>query len=55
MFFGLPGSPVLFFLYKDVACFGFLDGIPGLLNCGFQGVQFFHLKAKICELPAKRD
>ena len=55
MFFGLPGSPVLFFFYKYVVCFGFLDGIPGLLYCGFQGVQFFHIKAKIYELQAKKD
>lgn len=49
-FFSLPGSPVLFFLYKYIFCLGFLDGIPGLIYCGFQGVQFFHIKAKIYEL-----
>jgi hypothetical protein len=49
-FFSLPGSPVLFFLSKYVFCLGFLDGVPGLIYCGFQGVQFFHIKAKIYEL-----
>jgi glycosyltransferase involved in cell wall biosynthesis len=58
-FFSIPGSPVLFFLYKYVLCLGFLDGIPGLIYCGLQGVQFFHIKAKIYELKrqnaAQRD
>jgi glycosyltransferase involved in cell wall biosynthesis len=49
-FFWLPGSPVLFFFYKYIFCLGFLDGIPGLIYCGLQGVQFFHVKAKIYEL-----
>ncbi len=49
-FFAIPGSPVLFFLYKYIFCLGFLDGIPGLIYCGFQGVQFFHIKSKIYEL-----
>ncbi len=48
--FAIPGSPVLFFLYKYIFCLGFLDGVPGLIYCGFQGVQFFHIKAKIYEL-----
>ena len=47
--FAIPGSPLLFFLYKYVFLLGFLDGIPGLIYCGFQGVQFFHIKAKIYE------
>jgi glycosyltransferase involved in cell wall biosynthesis len=51
--FGLPGSPVLFFLYKYCLCLGFLDGIPGLIYCGMQGVQFFHIKAKIYELKSR--
>src|SRR5579871_4121670 len=50
----LPGSPVLFFLYKYFLCLGFLDGVPGLIYCGFQGVQFFHIKAKIYELRKGR-
>jgi len=29
---------------------GFLDGIPGLIYCGFQSVQFLHIKAKVYEL-----
>jgi glycosyltransferase involved in cell wall biosynthesis len=49
-FFAIPGSPVLFFFYKYVFSMGFLDGIPGLIYCGLQGVQFFHIKAKIYEL-----
>jgi glycosyltransferase involved in cell wall biosynthesis len=53
-FLEVPGSPVLFFLYKYLACLGFLDGVPGLIYCTFQGVQFFHIKSKIYELRAAR-
>ena len=49
-FLGLPGSPILFFLYKYLYCLGFFDGIPGLIYCAYQGIQFFHIKAKIYEL-----
>ena len=49
-FFAIPGSPVLFFLYKYIFFLGFLDGVPGLIYCGLQAVQFFHSKAKIYEL-----
>ena len=49
-FFGVPGSPILFFCYKYIFRMGFLDGIPGLIYCALQGVQFFHIKAKIYEL-----
>ncbi len=52
-FFAIPGSPALFFLYKYILALGFLDGIPGLIYCGMQGVQFFHIKAKIYELKAQ--
>ena len=52
-FFALPGSPVLFFTYKYIFRLGFLDGIPGLIYCGFQGIQFFHIKAKIYELEVR--
>jgi hypothetical protein len=52
-FFWLPGSPILFFLYKYIFSLGFLDGIPGLIYCGLQGVQFFHVKAKIYELKTQ--
>jgi len=48
-FLSLPGSPVFFFLYKYLGCLGFLDGIPGLIYCAYQGIQFFHIKAKIYE------
>ena len=51
---GLPGSPFLFFLYKYFLRMGFMDGVPGLIYCGFQGIQFFHVKAKIYELQLKR-
>lgn len=51
-FFSVPGSPVVFFLYKYFFRLGFLDGVPGLIYCGLQGVQFFHIKAKIYELRA---
>ena len=50
IFFALPGSPVLFFAYKYVFALGFMDGVPGLIYCGFQATQFFHIKAKIYEL-----
>jgi glycosyltransferase involved in cell wall biosynthesis len=53
-FLELPGSPALFFLYKYFARLGVLDGVPGLIYCVFQGVQFFHIKAKIYELRASR-
>ncbi len=52
-FFALPGSPILFFLYKYIFSLGFLDGIPGLIYCGLQGIQFFHIKAKIYELKTQ--
>jgi glycosyltransferase involved in cell wall biosynthesis len=51
--YALPGSPVLLFLYRYLFRGGFLDGIPGLIYCGFQAVQMFHTKAKIYELKSK--
>lgn len=54
-FLGIPGSPVLFFLYKYLLRLGFLDGVPGLIYCGFQAVQFFHIKSKIYELRSRQD
>ena len=54
-FLGLPGSPFIFFLYKYCFRMGFLDGVPGLIYCGFQGVQLFHTKAKIYELRTGKD
>src|SRR5271165_803403 len=50
----LPGSPVLLFFYRYILRLGFLDGIPGLIYCGFQGIQMFHTKAKIYELRKAR-
>ncbi|MGB7600064.1 MAG: glycosyltransferase family 2 protein [Candidatus Sulfotelmatobacter sp.] len=52
--FAVPGSPMLLFLYRYVFRFGFMDGVPGLIYCGFQAVQMFHTKAKIYELKLKR-
>ena len=53
-FFAIPGSPLLFFFYKYIVRFGFLDGIPGLIYCSLQGIQFFHIKAKIYELNTQQ-
>ena len=51
--YAMPGSPVLLFLYRYLLRLGFLDGIPGLIYCGFQAVQMFHTKAKIYEMKAQ--
>jgi len=53
-FLMVPGSPVCFFFYKYVFHLGFLDGVPGLIYCVCQGIQFFHIKAKVYELRAAR-
>ena len=53
--FALPGSPVLLFAYRYFFRLGFLDGIPGLIYCGFQAIQMFHTKAKIYELRLRKD
>ena len=53
-FLPLPGSPILFFLYRYVFRLGLLDGTPGLIYCGLQGVQLFNVKAKIYELNARK-
>jgi glycosyltransferase involved in cell wall biosynthesis len=49
-FYAFPGSSLAYFLYKFIVRAGFLDGAPGLIYCAFQGIQFFHVKAKIYEL-----
>lgn len=49
-YFGLPGSPIFFFLYKYILRLGFLDGAPGLIYCALQSTHFFHIKAKIYEI-----
>ena len=54
-FLTLPASPALYFLYKYFLRFGFIDGAPGLIYCGFQGIQFFHIKAKIFEAKIKAE
>ena len=54
-FLGVPGSPLFFFLYKYILRLGLLDGAPGLIYCGLQGIQLFHVKAKIYELKRKAE
>jgi hypothetical protein len=51
--FAVPGSPILLFLYRYGLRLGFMDGVPGLIYCGFQAVQMFHTKAKIYELKRR--
>jgi glycosyltransferase involved in cell wall biosynthesis len=53
-FMAMPGFPLYFFLYKYFLKLGFLDGVPGLIYCGMQSIQFFHIKAKIYELKLGR-
>ena len=50
-----PGAPLLLFLYRYIVRLGFLDGMPGLIYCGLQGVQLFHVKAKMYELRSTRS
>jgi len=52
--FALPGSPFIFFIYKYILRLGFLDGTPGLIYAGMQGIQFFQVKAKMYELQNAR-
>ena len=54
-FLGIPGAPLWFFLFKYLFSLGFLDGVPGLIYCGFQAVQVFHVKSKIYELRRVRE
>jgi hypothetical protein len=49
-FLRIPGAPLWFFVFRYFLSLGFLDGLPGLIYCGFQAVQVFHIKAKIYEL-----
>ena len=51
--YAVPGSPALLFCYRYFLRLGFLDGVPGLIYCGFQAVQMFHTKAKIYELKKR--
>lgn len=48
--FFLPGFSIITFFYHYILRLGFLDGIPGLIYCGFKGIQRFHAKAKLKEL-----
>ncbi len=54
-FLRMPGSPLWFFLFKYIVSLGFLDGVPGMIYCGFQAVQVFHVKSKIFELRRLRS
>jgi len=54
-FFMLHFSSLLLFLYRYFFRLGFLNGFPGLIYCGFQGIQFFQIKAKIYELRSGKD
>jgi len=54
-FLGIPGAPVLYFIFRYLFSLGFLDGIPGLLYCGLQAVQVFHVKSKIYELQRAKS
>lgn len=49
-FLMLPGFPLLYFAYKYIFRLGFLDGMPGLIYCCLQSIQFMQIKAKIYEL-----
>jgi len=49
-FLMVPGFPLLFFVYKYIVRLGFLDGVPGLIYCCLQSIQFMQIKAKIYEL-----
>src|ERR1035441_8296884 len=53
--YGIPGWPGFLLLYRYVFRLGFLDGVQGLIYCGFQSTQMFHTKAKIYELKSKKD
>ena len=48
-FLRVPGSPLALFSYLYLFRLGILDGIPGLIYCGFKAVQVFHVKAKMYE------
>jgi glycosyltransferase involved in cell wall biosynthesis len=54
-FLRVPGAPLWFFLFKYLLNLGFLDGLPGMIYCGFQAVQVFHIKSKIFELRRRRS
>jgi glycosyltransferase involved in cell wall biosynthesis len=53
-FLRTPGASLWFFFFKYFLSLGFLDGVPGLIYCGFQAVQVFHIKSKIYELRRMR-
>lgn len=54
-FLRMPGAPAFFFFFKYVLGLGFLDGVPGLIYCGFQAIQVFHVKAKLFELRRAKE
>jgi glycosyltransferase involved in cell wall biosynthesis len=54
-FLGIPGASVLYFMFRYLLSLGFLDGVPGLIYCGLQAVQVFHVKSKIYELQRAKS
>ena len=54
-FLRLPGSPLLFFLYRYVFRLGFADGKPGLIHAVLQSIEQFQIKAKIYEAGLQRN
>lgn len=50
LFFKMPFTPMLFFIYLYVFKLGFLDGKQGFIYCAFQAIQIFHIKVKVFEL-----
>jgi glycosyltransferase involved in cell wall biosynthesis len=49
-FLGLPGSPLLLFLFKYFLKVGFMDGKQGFIYCLLQAMQIFHTKTKMFEI-----
>jgi len=47
-------NPAATFIYNYFFRLGFLDGKSGLIYCALQGIQFFHIKAKIYELRTSK-
>jgi hypothetical protein len=51
---GMPGSPMLRFLYVYVLRLGCLDGRAGFVYAMLKAVQLFHVKVKMRELREAR-
>lgn len=48
-FLNVPGSPIIFFIYRYILKLGFLDGKQGFLYALMQTIHIFHIKIKIFE------